>query len=201
MLVPDIAEFLGCSTPTPWVEEALVNQEILLLDHKNNELKAASSALALIGRYGDDFELCNYMSKLAREELIHHEQVLRIIKRRNIRLRPVTASRYAGLLRSAVRKAEPHRLVDTLVVGAFIEARSCERFKSIAPHLDDELKQFYEGLLHSEARHYQHYLGFALRFAGEAEVNEAVGRFRGVEQDLITSRDEQFRFHSGDPRG
>ena len=200
MIVPEIEEFLGCSTPTAWVEEALLNQEIMLLDHKNNELKAASSALALIGRYGDDYELCNYMSKLAREELVHHEQVLKIIKRRNIKLRPVSASRYAGALKSQVRKAEPYRLADTLVVGAFIEARSCERFKSIASHLDDELKQFYQGLLHSEARHYQNYLSFALRFAGESEVAGAVERFRQVEQDLITSKDEQFRFHSGNPQ-
>lgn len=200
MKVPEIDEFLGCSTPTAWVEEALINPEIMLLDHKNNELKAASSALALISRYGADFELCNYMSKLAREELVHHEQVLKIINRRNIPLRPVSASRYAGSLKSHVRKAEPHRLVDTLIVGAFIEARSCERFKSIAPHLDEELKQFYEGLLHSEARHYQHYLRFALRFAGEAEVTEAVDRFRHIEQALITSSDDQFRFHSGNPQ-
>lgn len=140
------------------------------------------------------------MSKLAREELVHHEQVLRILKKRRIALRAVSASRYAGGLKEHVRKSEPWRLLDTLVVGAFIEARSCERFEAIAPHLDEELQRFYLGLLQSEARHYENYLKFANRFASTSDVEAAVERFRQIENALILGPDTQFRFHSGIPQ-
>ncbi len=196
---PEILTFLGCATPAEWVQAALADQETLLLDHRNNELKAAASAIALINRYSSDADLADYMSKLAREELVHHEQVLRILRKRGIALRAVSASRYAAALREKVRKAEPHRLLDTLVVGAFIEARSCERFEAISPHLDEELQRFYQGLLQSEARHFENYLRFARRFADAAEVDAAVERFRAVENGLILGTDSQFRFHSGVP--
>ncbi|WP_425055510.1 tRNA-(ms[2]io[6]A)-hydroxylase [Pseudomonas abyssi] len=198
-MIEEIYEFLGCRTPQAWVETALQNQELLLLDHKNNELKAASSALALINRYCEDAELCNYMSKLAREELVHHEQVLKIIKRRGIKLRPVSASRYAAGLKGQISKSEPLRVVDTLIVGAFIEARSCERFAAIASHLDPELEDFYLGLLHSEARHYQNYLKFATKYASGKDIADQLDKIRKVEQGLIESPDQQFRFHSGAP--
>lgn len=139
------------------------------------------------------------MSRLAREELVHHEQVLRILKNRKISLRPVSASRYASALRDAVRSHEPQKLVDTLVVGAFIEARSCERFEALVPHLDEELARFYFGLLKSEARHFQNYLKFAYQFGDARDVDATVERVRPIEQNLIESSDTQFRFHSGVP--
>jgi tRNA-(ms[2]io[6]A)-hydroxylase len=200
-VIGEIFDFLACRTSSAWVEAALQNQDVLLIDHKNNELKAASSALSLISRYSEDPELCNYMSKLAREELVHHEQVLKIIRRKGVRLRPVSASRYAGGLKSQVAKVEPMRLVDTLVVGAFIEARSCERFAAVAPLLGEELRDFYLGLLQSEARHYQNYLRFAVKYAGQEMVQSRVERIREVERVLIESEDDQFRFHSGTPKG
>ncbi|CAM5780957.1 tRNA isopentenyl-2-thiomethyl-A-37 hydroxylase MiaE [Castellaniella caeni] len=199
MLPPDLLAFLPCPTPAAWVQAALAQQDVLLLDHRNCELKAAASAMSLIARYSHDAQLAMSLSKLAREELVHHEQVLRLLKRRNIALRPLTASRYAVGLRAAVRTHEPAKLVDTLVVGAFIEARSCERFAALVPHLDDELAAFYAGLLQSEARHYDNYLQFARRFGGEADVRRTVDRIRPIEQSLIESPDTEFRFHSGCP--
>jgi len=198
-MLAEIHDFLGCATPAAWIEGALAQQDVLLLDHKNCELKAASTALSLITKYGQHIDLINYMSRLAREELVHHEQVLRILKKRKIALRPVTASRYASGLRAAVRTHEPARLVDTLVVGAFIEARSCERFEALVPHLDEELGRFYFGLLQSEARHFQSYLKFAYQYGDAADVDRAVVRVRELERELIESCDEQFRFHSGVP--
>ena len=123
MNLPEIHDFLGCRTPDAWVAAALADQQTLLIDHKNNEFKAASTAMALMAKYATHLDLINFMSRLAREELVHHEQVLRIMKRRKIDLRPVSASRYASGLRKLVRSHEPQKLVDTLVVGAFIEAR------------------------------------------------------------------------------
>lgn len=198
-MLPEIHDFLGCRTPDAWVQAAVQQQEVMLLDHKNCEFKAASTALSLIAKYGQHLDLINYMSRLAREELVHHEQVLRILKKRKIGLRPVSASRYASGLRAIVRTHEPHKLVDTLVVGAFIEARSCERFEAVVPHLDEELSRFYFGLLKSEARHFQNYLRFAYQYGEAADVERSIARVREAEQALIESPDPEFRFHSGVP--
>lgn len=199
MSLPEIHDFLGCRTPDAWITAALANQQTLLIDHKNCEFKAASTALSLMAKYNTYVDLLNAMSRLAREELVHHEQVLRIMKRRKIGLRPVSAARYASGLRKVVRTHEPYKLVDTLVVGAFIEARSCERFEALVPHLDEELGKFYFGLLKSEARHFQGYLKLAYQYGEARDVDQAIERVRAVERELIESPDTEFRFHSGIP--
>src|SRR5690606_35451902 len=199
MNLTEIHDFLGCRTPAAWVEVALRNQDILLIDHKNCEFKAASTALSLIAKYNQRLDLVNYMSRLAREELVHHEQVLRLLKKRKIDVRPVSARRYASCLRAGVRTSEPHRLIDTLVLGACIEARSCERFEALVPHLDEELGKFYAWLLQSESRHYQNYLKFAYQFGEREDVDRSVERFRELERELIERPDPEFRFHSGVP--
>jgi len=153
-----VLEFLPCRTPQAWIDAAIQDIPTLLVDHANCEKKAASTALGLMYRYTDNFELLNKMSRLAREELRHFEQVIAIMKKRGIEYRHLTPSRYAGELHKHIRKKEPDRLVDTLIVGAIIEARSCERFYSLIPHLDEDLAKFYESLLKSEARHFEDYL-------------------------------------------
>ena len=140
-------EFHNCRTPDVWVARALENLDLLLIDHANCEKKAASTALNLMYRYTDNFDLLNKMSRLAREELRHFEQVVAIMKKRGITYDFLTASDYAGSLMKQVRKTEPGKLIDTLIVGAIIEARSCERFAALAPHLDEDLKKFYLSLL------------------------------------------------------
>ncbi len=199
MNLPEIHEFLGCPTPQGWVQAALADQETLLIDHKNCEFKAASTALSLIAKYHSHVDLINLMSRLAREELVHHEQVMRLMKRRKIELRQLSASRYASGLRKVVRSHEPVKLVDTLVVGAFIEARSCERFEALVPHLDEELGKFYFGLLKSEARHFQGYLKLAYQYGDAEDIGRVIEKVRAVEQELIESPDSEFRFHSGVP--
>ena len=198
-LIPEIDAFLGCPTPDAWIEAALADQETLLIDHKNCEFKAASTALSLIAKYNTHLDLINMMSRLAREELVHHEQVLRLMKRRGVPLRPVSAGRYASGLRRLVRAHEPVKLVVTLVVGAFIEARSCERFAALVPHLDEELGTFYHGLLKSEARHYQGYLKLAHQYGEAADIARRVELVREAEAELIQSPDQELRFHSGIP--
>lgn len=199
MNLPEIHDFLGCRTPDAWVAAALADQETLLIDHKNNEFKAASTAMALMAKYATHLDLINFMSRLAREELVHHEQVLRLMRRRKIDLRPVSAARYASGLRKLVRNHEPQKLVDTLVVGAFIEARSCERFEALVPHLDEELGKFYFGLLKSESRHYQGYLKLAYQYGDARDVERTIEKVQAAERELIESPDEEFRFHSGVP--
>lgn len=192
-----IQEFLPCQTPDKWLENALDNPALTLIDHANCEKKAASTALNLIYRYTDNFELMNKMSKLAREEMRHFEQVIGIMKRRNIGYQHVSASRYAAGLRDLARTDDPGKLIDVLIIGAFIEARSCERFARLAPYLDAELEQFYTSLLKSEGRHYQDYLGLAKKAAKNESIDERIIMFAEAERQLIEQPDTEFRFHSG----
>ncbi|MBZ0333843.1 tRNA-(ms[2]io[6]A)-hydroxylase [Marinobacter sp. AL4B] len=192
----EIHDFLTCRTPQQWIENALENQDLLLIDHAHCEKKAASTALSLMYRYVENTELLNKMSRLAREELRHFEQVLAIMKKRGVAYTHLTPARYASGMRDLVRKDDPGRLVDVLIVGAIIEARSCERFAALAPHLDEKLSEFYTGLLKSEARHYQDYLKLAVQANG-APVDERVAEFMAVEKTLIDEPDTEFRFHSG----
>lgn len=195
--------FLSCTTPHAWVQAASRRENLatLLIDHANCEKKAASTALALMHRYTGHHRLLNRMSRLAREELRHFEQVLAIMRRRDIVHTTVSASRYAGALHESVRRAEPGRLVDTLLVGAIIEARSCERFAALAPWLDDELSAFYRSLLKSEARHFQDYLALAVEAASSTEVNDRLHSLLSAEASLVQSADTELRFHSGVPAG
>jgi tRNA 2-(methylsulfanyl)-N6-isopentenyladenosine37 hydroxylase len=143
-------------------------------------------------------ELIDKMVLLIKEELHHFYQVLEIMEDRNIPYENITASRYAKGMMSNVRTHEPAILIDKLICGAYIEARSCERFAKLAPHLDDELNKFYVSLLRSEARHFEDYLALAEKIAGE-DISERVRFFGEVEAQLISTPDEDFKFHSGVP--
>lgn len=192
-----INQFLHCETPDAWVQNALQNQSLLLLDHANCEKKAASTAITLMYRYVGDFEMMHKMSRLAREELRHYEQVMSIMQSRGIAYEQITPCRYASELRKPVRTHEPGRFIDTLIVGAIIEARSCERFAKVAPHLDEELQKFYLSLLKSESRHYEDYLHLARKAAGSVSIEDRIQVFLELEKTLIESPDTEFRFHSG----
>lgn len=143
-------------------------------------------------------QLIDSMLLLIKEELHHFWQVREIMIARNIPYAKITASRYAKGLLSETRTHEPLMLVDKLICGAYIEARSCERFAALAPHLDYELQRFYLSLLRSEARHYQDYLTLAEQIAG-GDIRERIRFFGEVEAGLICSHDDAFRFHSGVP--
>lgn len=197
-LFPELAAFLPCRTPDEWVEVALKQTDVLLIDHVNCEKKAASAALNLTFRYIHHEDLLHKMSRLAREELLHFEQVMALMKQRGVRYRPLTASRYPGMMREQVRKQEPQQLVDILIAGAFIEARSCERFHKLAFHVDEALAKFYRSLLLSEGRHFTDYLNLAETIA-QADISDRIAVFASVDQQAIATADKQFRFHSGKP--
>jgi len=197
--ISGVLAFLGCPTPEGWIAAAVAEPALLLTDHANCEKKAAGTALNLLFRYSTDTLLMDWLSRLAREELRHFEQVLAIMKKRGLDFRPLAAARYAGGLRELVRTHEPARLVDTLIAGAFIEARSCERFAALAPRLDPELGAFYTRLLASESRHFRGYLAAAERVAGGRDISARIAEFRTREQQLIEAPDAELRFHSGPP--
>ena len=194
-----IYDFLPCRTPETWIEAAVSALPTLMIDHANCEKKAAATALSLMHRYTDNTALLNKMSRLAREELRHFEQVIKLMTRRGIAYEPVSASRYAQSLRDGMRKKEPDKLIDTLIVGALIEARSCERFAALAPHVDTELSDFYASLLKSESRHFADYINLAKTVGSSATVEERLKHFCARERSLIESVDTEVRFHSGVP--
>ena len=201
--VPEnIAAFLDTPTPEEWLDEACRRLPEMLLDHANCELKAASTALGFLYRYPERTALAQRMSRLAREELRHFEQVRSIMDEMEIPFDRLSASRYAGGLREAVRPDEPYKLLDMLLIGALIEARSCERFARIAPLLPERLGRFYGGLLASEARHFEHYIAFAKSECGvsDAEIDARLSELKTLESSLISEPDDEFRFHSGAPR-
>ena len=200
-LPENISAFLDTETPDEWIDVASEHLPELLLDHANCELKAASTALGFLYRYPDRTALAQRMSRLAREELRHFEQVRSIMDDMEIPFERMTASRYAGGLRDAARRDEPHKLLDLLLIGALIEARSCERFAKIAPRLPEKLGKFYGGLLASEARHFEHYIAFAKSECDvtDAEIEQRLEELKKIEAALITDPDPEFRFHSGCP--
>lgn len=194
----NVNNFLTCETPDSWLEQVQDNLPVLLIDHANCEKKAASTALNLIYRYVDKPKLMMQLSKLAREELRHFEQVLAILKKREIDYVHVSPSRYAARLREGVRTFEPARLTDILIVSAIVEARSCERFSKIIQVLDEELASFYASLLKSEERHFGIYLKMAAQYS-EGEIDDRIQFFLDIDRQLVESPDDQFRFHSGVP--
>jgi tRNA-(ms[2]io[6]A)-hydroxylase len=192
---------LRAPTPASWIARAQRSPDVLLIDHANCEKKAASTALALMFAYAEDLELTGKMSRLAREELRHYEQVAKLIERLEILPQRLAPGRYAERLRRLVAKIEPQREVDLMICGAFIEARSCERFAALSPAIGGPLGELFQGLQAAEARHFRVYLDLAGRAALRAGIDlpKRIDEFATLEAELITSRDELFRFHSGVP--
>jgi tRNA-(ms[2]io[6]A)-hydroxylase len=193
-----IETFLRVETPKAWVTAAKAEIPLLLVDHAHCEKKAAATALGLINRYSDRYELLKKMATLAREELRHFEQVLEQIKSRGEQFHPLAPGRYAASLHRHVIAHEPKKLIDTLIVGALIEARSCERFQVLTEVVEPELATFYRKLHAAEERHFLTYLSLAQEIAG-IDISDRINFFAEKEAELIEEPDEQFRFHSGAP--
>ncbi len=198
-IVDEIRAFLKVPTPTAWIEHALGDLPTLLRDHANCEYKAAATGMSLVNRYRGHGKLQRLMARLVREEMLHYEQVLMFMERMGIRYEPLSASRYARSMHALCRSEDPARLTDVLLIGAIVEARSCERFASIWPRLPTELGKYYRSLLRSEGRHYQDYLALAKMQTEEGEYHERLSVFLDKDAELISSYDPEFRFHSGVP--
>lgn len=197
--ISHIIDFLGVLTPQAWLDKACDNLPLLLQDHANCEKKAAGTAMNLLFRYEFHRNLQLKLAQLVREEMLHYEQVLALMSERGIAWSHLPAGRYAKSLLAHKRTYEPCAMSDVLIIGAFIEARSCERFAALAQVIDDvKLARYYRYLLKSEGRHYEDYLMLAQSVSDEC-IDERVAFFREQENALIISGDELFRFHSGVP--
>jgi tRNA-(ms[2]io[6]A)-hydroxylase len=188
---------LKSATGDRWLRQVNPNLNEILIDHAHCEKKAAGTALNLIFHYIEDLELCREMTEIVNEELEHFHLVIDLLQRRGVRFRRLKPSQYGRKLNDLVRKQEPRRAVDRLLVAGLIEARSCERFQQLAEHVEDaELAAFYRGLFESEARHHATYTRLATHFAPEAEVMQRLDELAAAEAAIIAEGEDLPRMHS-----
>jgi len=188
---------LRSTTGGAWLGRALAHLDEILVDHAHCEKKAASTAVSLLFKYPDRQALLAPLSRLAREELAHFEEVLAALAARGIRFRHQVPSPYAAGLRRAVRSREPERLLDTLLCAALIEARSCERLGLLTGALDDAaLAALYRGLLAAEARHHQTYVELATTVAPQSEVYARLGELAAHEAAVLAAAPPLARLHT-----
>jgi tRNA-(ms[2]io[6]A)-hydroxylase len=173
------------------------NVRAMLLDHAHCEKKAASSALNMMFRYPDRPELVAVCADIVEEEIQHFRQVLQIMQARGWQYGRQMPSKYGGRLAAHLRTAEPHALLDRLLMCALIEARSCERFQLLGAGLSDpELAVFYQALFESEARHYATYLKLALAYFDETEVRERLAFYAEQEAAICALGEDAPRLHA-----
>ncbi len=189
--------FLQQPTRPDWVEEAIAHLDTVLVDHAHCERKAAGVALSLISRYPTRPALVKALTAIAREELEHFDQVNRILEQRGVALVNLIPPPYGAGLNGAVRKAEPGRLLDSLLVAALIEARSHERLGLLAQHLPDaSLAGFYRSLMASEARHYGAYWLLACDYFPRAEVDQRLQELAMLESNILATPFPEPRVHA-----
>lgn len=189
------------ATPKAWLEVAVRHVPELLSDHACCEKKAATMALNLMKHFYAYPDILSKLSKIAREELVHYEQVLQMHKKLKYRFKPKPACRYAKALWQEVDKSGPLALVDQLMICAIIEARSCERFAKLTPILPEPLSSYYDKLYQAEKRHATVYLDFARMLTEETKVMSRLNKLLQIEGNLVLMGESVFRFHSGVPTG
>ena len=188
---------LQSDTKDRWLRQVDNDLEEILIDHAHCEKKAAGTAMNLIFAYVDNEPLCREMVVIVNEELEHFQMVLDLLKKRGITFRRQTPSSYGRKLNDLVRKQEPHKAVDRLLVGGLIEARSCERFDLLRKHIaDPELSEFYGSLFESEARHHSTYVNLAKNFASDEIVHRRLQELSALEAEIIETGDDFPRMHS-----
>jgi tRNA-(ms[2]io[6]A)-hydroxylase len=190
-------KWLAAPSSRAWLEQALAHPDLLLVDHAHCERKAAGAALQLMFRYPSDGALAAVLSPLAREELEHFELVQCVMEQRRIPLRPLPAPPYGAGLAALVRRQEPQRMLDSLLVAGLIEARSHERMALLAQHSPDaQLRALYGDLLASEARHFGVYwLQCERRWPREVVV-ERLEQLAAAEAELLGRLHPEPRMHS-----
>ena len=180
-----------------WLIQVRENLPEILIDHAHCEKKAAGCAMNLIFAYVENYELCQEMVEIVNEELEHFQRVLDLLSRRGIKFKRQIPSTYGRRLNDLVRKDEPAKAIDRLLVAGLIEARSCERFDLLRKHVDDgELSDFYHELFESEARHYTSYVRLAKMYGNEQVVMDRLNELADLEAEIIASGDPMPRMHS-----
>jgi tRNA-(ms[2]io[6]A)-hydroxylase len=188
---------LQSSTSADWLRQVDEHLPEILIDHAHCEKKAAGTAMSLFSAYIENQDLCRAMTVIVNEELEHFQLVIDLLNRRGIRFRRQKPSQYGRRLNDLVRKLEPGRAVDRLLIAGLIEARSCERFDLLRKHIGDrELADFYDSLFESEARHHSTYVRIAKTFAPEDQVQARLKELAVDEARILALGDDLPRMHS-----
>lgn len=184
-------------TSESWLQQALDNLDVILLDHSHCERKAAGVAVNLLFRYPAKTNLIKQLTAIAIEELEHFELVNQWLEQKSIALAPLKPSPYGATLKQAVRKGEPYRLLDSLLVSALIEARSHERLGLLAQFCPEpELAKFYRSLMASEARHYGVYWVLATEYFDRKNVDDRLLELASLESEILSELYPLPRIHS-----
>ncbi|HEX3727385.1 MAG TPA: tRNA-(ms[2]io[6]A)-hydroxylase [Pirellulales bacterium] len=189
---------LKCVTESRWLAQVDRDLASILIDHAHCEKKAAGTAMNLLFAYGTvDPHIGRQLSDIVVEELDHFRQVLDLLDEKGIRFGSQQPGHYGRKLTDLVRKGEPHRAIDRLLVAALIEARSCERFALLRDHVaDSRLAEFYGSLFESEARHHGTYVQLARRFGDADAIHARLEELAADEALIIGSGDPLPRMHS-----
>lgn len=188
---------LQSETDARWFEQVDADLDAILIDHAHCEKKAAGTAMNLMFAYVENLDLCREMTEIVNEELEHFHMVIELLQARDIEFRRLAPSSYGRKLNDLVRKEEPHRAIDRLLVAALIEARSCERFHKLADHVEDkELSEFYHSLFESEARHHTTYTKLARHFASDDVISRRLDELAVLEAEILAGSDDPPRMHS-----
>lgn len=180
-----------------WLKQVDTNLKEILIDHAHCEQKAAATAMNLMFDYVENQDLCVEMMSIVTEELEHFQMVLELLKQRSIRFFKIKAGNYGRDLMGLVRRQEPQKAVDRLLVAGLIEARSCERFVLLRDHLQDpQLSEFYGSLYESEARHHAVYVRLAKHYDTEPNVMSRLSELAAQEAAIIEAGCPLPRVHS-----
>lgn len=186
------------ATDPRWVNIVEKNIEEILVDHAYCEQKAASNAISLIVNYPQYTDLVKEMTLIAQEEIAHFDLVHEKLQERGYQLGFERPDPYVNDLRRFIRKGGSHEqnFVSKMLLGAMIEARSCERFKILSNEVNDEdLRKFYRSLMESEARHYMTFIKLAKKYAPNTDVDAMWQEFLDFEAELVTSYGKKETMH------
>ncbi len=194
--VPDLGDALPLVATDPrWLPIALDDLDAVHADHLHCERKAAQSALSLIRSYPERTDLVTAMARLAHDETRHVVQVSQLMSRRGQPAAYDFGDDYAKALRDHIRKGEPQRLLDRLLVFAVIEGRSAERLGLLAGALDDpKSRALYADLATAEVRHRNIFLALA-RDADPVTWRARAGELAVLEADILANRAISARIH------
>lgn len=190
---------LKSSSSQRWLKQVDQHLDEVLIDHAHCEKKAAGTAMNLMFAYIENQELCREMTEIINEELEHFHLVLDLLNSRGIPFRRLIPSQYGRKLNDLVRRGEPERGIDRLLVASLFEARSCERFDFLRKHMqgrDQELADFYHSLFESEARHHTTYVRLAKYFAPADIVKKRLDELSAIEAEIIEVGEQLPRMHS-----
>lgn len=183
---------LKLATDPVWVNIAEKTIDEILTDHAYCEQKAASTCISLIIQYPDKEELVEELTPIVAEEWGHFRKVLREMKSRGYTFGKNRSDDYVTELMKFQRKGgrEEDRLLDKLLISAMIEARSCERFRLLSLHIQEEdLKKFYHEFMVSEAGHYRTFLDLARLYTDEDKVKIRWQEMLEFEADIMKRRE------------